>query len=139
MDIRKIETIKSADVVTGARIRVKVVKNKVAPPYRQAEFEMVNGEGVSAEGCLLDMGVETGLLEKSGTWFIYKTERIGQGRENAKNYLKTNKAVAAEIEAELRARFLMPGLKPGLINITPEAAAAKAAEKAERKEKYAKK
>src|SRR3989339_1016272 len=68
LDIRKIETIKQADVVTGARIRVKVVKNKVAPPYRQAEFEMVNGEGISTEGCLLDMGVETGLLEKSGTW-----------------------------------------------------------------------
>ena len=139
LDIRKIETIKQADVVTGARIRVKVVKNKVAPPYRQAEFEMVNGEGISTEGCLLDMGEETGLLEKSGSWFIYKTERIGQGRENAKAYLKTYKAVAAEIEAELRSRFTMPGLKPGLMTVTPEAAAAKAAEKAERKEKYAKK
>ncbi len=143
LDIRKIETIKTADVVTGARIRVKVVKNKVAPPYRQAEFEMVNGEGISTEGCLLDMGVETGLLEKSGSWFIYKTERIGQGRESAKNYLKANKAVAAEIEAELRGRFLMPGMKPtpGTEKVAAEKAAEKAADKAyaEKKEKAAKK
>src|SRR3989339_2153330 len=74
MDIRKIETIKQGDVVTGARIRVKVVKNKVAPPYRNAEFEMVNGQGISTEGCLIDMGVETGLVEKSGSWYLYKTE-----------------------------------------------------------------
>ena len=147
LDIRKIETIKQADVVTGARIRVKVVKNKVAPPYRQAEFEMVNGEGISTEGCLLDMGVETGLLEKSGSWFIYKTERIGQGRESAKNYLKANKAIAAEIETELRSRFLMPGMKPTPASVERDgkAAAEKAAEKAadkayaEKKEKAAKK
>jgi recombination protein RecA len=146
MDIRKIETIKSADVVTGARIRVKVVKNKVAPPYRQAEFEMVNGEGISTEGCLLDMGVETGLLEKSGTWFIYKGDRIGQGRENAKNYLKANPAVASEIETELRAKFMMPGLKPtpGSEKAAAEKEAEKAADKAyaeraEKKEKAAKK
>jgi len=109
MDIRKIETIKQGDVVTGARIRVKVVKNKVAPPYRQAEFEMVNGVGISTEGCILDMGVETGLIEKTGTWFIYKTERMGQGRENAKLYLKQNPDKYKEIEAELRSRFLNPG------------------------------
>ena len=147
LDIRKIETIKSADVVTGARIRVKVVKNKVAPPYRQAEFEMVNGEGISTEGCLLDMGVETGLLEKSGTWFIYNGDRLGQGRENAKAYLKANKATAVAIETELRSRFLLPGLKPTAAS--EKAAAEKAAEKAtekaadkayaEKKEKAAKK
>jgi recombination protein RecA len=106
MDIRKIETLKQGDVVTGARIRVKVVKNKVAPPYRQAEFEMVNGEGISTEGCLLDMGVETGLVEKSGTWFEYAGTRIGQGRENAKAWLRQNKDKAAELEAALRGRFL---------------------------------
>ncbi len=140
MDIRKIETIKSADVVTGARIRVKVVKNKVAPPYRQAEFEMVNGEGISTEGCLLDMGVETGILEKSGTWFIYKGDRIGQGRENAKAYLKSNKAVADEIEQELRNRFMAPALKTGAA--AGEKAAEKAekpADKAEKKEKAVRK
>ncbi len=110
LDIRKIETIKQGDVVTGARIRVKVVKNKVAPPYRQAEFEMVNGVGISTEGCVLDMGVETGLIEKAGTWFIYKTERMGQGRENAKMYLKMNPDKYKEIEAELRFRFPNPGV-----------------------------
>ncbi len=108
MDIRKIETIKQGDVVTGARIRVKVVKNKVAPPYRQAEFEMVNGVGISVEGCVLDMGVETGLIEKAGTWFIYKTERMGQGRENAKLWLKQSPDKYKEIEAELRSRFMNP-------------------------------
>jgi recombination protein RecA len=113
MDIRKIETIKQGDVVTGARIRVKVVKNKVAPPYRQAEFEMVNGVGISAEGCVLDMGVETGLIEKAGTWFIHKTERMGQGRENAKAWLKQNPDKYKEIEAELRSRFLNPGAAAG--------------------------
>ncbi len=142
LDIRKIETIKQADVVTGARIRVKVVKNKVAPPYRQAEFEMVNGEGISTEGCLLDMGVETGLLEKSGTWYIYNGDRMGQGRENAKAYLKANKDKAVAIEAELRSRFLLPGMKPtpGSEKIAAEKAAEKAADKAyEKREKAAKK
>ncbi|HBE87670.1 MAG TPA: recombinase RecA [Elusimicrobia bacterium] len=121
LDIRKIETLKQGDVVTGARIRVKVVKNKVAPPYRQAEFEMVNGEGISTEGCLLDMGVETGLVEKSGTWFEYAGTRIGQGRENAKAWLRQNKDKAAELETALRGRFLtgigqldktVPGAEP---------------------------
>ena len=142
LDIRKIETIKQADVVTGARIRVKVVKNKVAPPYRQAEFEMVNGEGISTEGCLLDMGVETGLLEKSGTWFIYNGDRMGQGRENAKAYLKANKDKAVAIEAELRSRFLLPGMKPtpGSEKVAAEKEAEKAADKAyEKREKAAKK
>ena len=142
LDIRKIETIKQADVVTGARIRVKVVKNKVAPPYRQAEFEMVNGEGISTEGCLLDMGVETGLLEKSGTWYIYNGDRMGQGRENAKAYLKANKDKAVAIEAELRSRFLLPGMKPtpGSEKVAAEKEAEKAADKAyEKREKAAKK
>ncbi|MBU2574120.1 MAG: recombinase RecA [Elusimicrobia bacterium] len=133
MDIRKIETIKQGDVVTGARIRVKVVKNKVAPPYRQAEFEMVNGVGISTEGCALDMGVETGLIEKTGTWFIYKTERMGQGRENAKAYLKQNPDKLKEIETELRSRFLLPGAAAA------EKTAEKPAEKIERKEKALKK
>lgn len=106
LDIRKIETIKHADIVTGAKIRVKVVKNKVAPPYRQAEFEMVNGEGISKEGCIIDMGVEIGLIEKSGSWFIYKGDRIAQGRENAKVYLKNNPQVGDEIVNELKGRLL---------------------------------
>ena len=107
MDIRKIETLKHADIVTGARIRVKVVKNKVAPPYRQAEFEMVNGQGISKEGSILDMAVETGIVDKSGSWFLYKTTRIGQGRENAKAYLKANPEISDEIMGELRRRLLV--------------------------------
>jgi recombination protein RecA len=137
MDIRKIETIKQGDVVTGARIRVKVVKNKVAPPYRQAEFEMVNGVGISVEGCVLDMGVETGLIEKTGTWFIYKTERMGQGRENAKAWLKLNTDKYKEIEAELRSRFLNPGAV--LPSAKAEDKTEEKPEKAEKKEKAAKK
>ncbi|HOI43108.1 MAG TPA: DNA recombination/repair protein RecA, partial [Elusimicrobiales bacterium] len=127
MDIRKIETLKQGDVVTGARIRVKVVKNKVAPPYRQAEFEMVNGEGISTEGCLLDMGVETGLVEKSGTWFEYGGARIGQGRENAKAWFRQNKDKAAELEAALRGRFLT-----GTGQLDKSAAAAEPAAKKEK-------
>ncbi len=107
MDIRKIETLKKADVVTGARIRVKIVKNKVAPPYRQAEFEMVNGQGISREGSILDMAVETGIIDKSGSWFLYKTTRIGQGRENAKAYLKSNPEIAEEILSELKNRLMV--------------------------------
>ncbi len=108
MDIRRTETLKQADMVIGARIRVKVVKNKVAPPYRQAEFEMIYGEGISSEGCLIDMGLETGLIEKTGAWFTYKGEKIGQGRDNTKVYLKQNPEKAREIELELKNRFLHP-------------------------------
>ena len=134
MDIRKIETLKQGDVVTGARIRVKVVKNKVAPPYRQAEFEMINGTGISVEGCVLDMGVETGLIEKTGTWFIYKSERMGQGRDNAKGWLKQNPDKYKEIETELRSRFLTPGAAP-----SGEKADGKGEEKAEKKERSSRK
>jgi len=111
LDIRKIETIKHADIVTGARIRVKVVKNKVAPPYRQAEFEMVNGEGISQESSILDMGVEMGIVEKNGSYFVYKGDKIAQGRENAKLYLKQNPAKADEIMAEIRARLAPADIK----------------------------
>lgn len=111
LDIRKIETIKHGEVITGARIRVKTVKNKVAPPYRIAEFEMVNGVGISREGCILDMGVETGLIEKTGSWFEYRGERIGQGRENAKTFLREKPEIAQEIERELKDKLLNPGAK----------------------------
>jgi recombination protein RecA len=106
LDIRRIENIKEGDVVVGARARVKVVKNKVAPPYRTAEFEMIHGYGVSREGCLIDMGVEGQILEKSGSWFLYSGERLGQGRENAKAYLKQHTEVAARLEKALRDKFL---------------------------------
>ena len=107
LDIRRIENIKEGDVVVGARARVKVVKNKVAPPYRTAEFEMIHGYGVSREGCLLDLGVEGQIVEKSGSWFIYQGERLGQGRENSKAYLKQHADVAEKLEKALRAKFLV--------------------------------
>ncbi|MEA3307596.1 MAG: recombinase RecA, partial [Elusimicrobiota bacterium] len=106
MDIRRIETLKKGDVILGSRIRVKVVKNKVAPPYRRAEFEMIHGEGISAESCLLDMGVETGLIDKAGSWYIYKGERIGQGRDNARIYFKEHADKAKELDVNLREKFL---------------------------------
>ena len=107
LEIRRIENIKEGDVVVGARARVKVVKNKVAPPYRTAEFEMIHGFGVSREGCLIDLGVEGGIVEKSGSWFLYEGERLGQGRENAKAYLKHHTAVAEKLEKALRAKYLV--------------------------------
>lgn len=99
LDIRRIETIKLGDEPIGNRVRVKVVKNKVAAPFRQAEFDMIYGQGISREGCLLDVGVEENVVEKSGTWFLFNGERLGQGRENAKEFLKTSKATAEAIEA----------------------------------------
>jgi recombination protein RecA len=107
LEIRRIENIKEGDVVVGVRVRVKVVKNKVAPPYRIAEFEMIHGFGVSREGCLVDMGVEAGILEKSGSFYLYDGERLGQGRENAKAYLKHNAETANRLEQALRAKFLV--------------------------------
>ena len=106
LEIRKAETIKEGDVVIGARTRVKVVKNKVAPPYRIAEFDMIHGHGVSKEGGLLDMGVEAQIVEKSGSWFLYEGERLGQGRENARTTLKENPSLAEKLEKALKAKFL---------------------------------
>ncbi len=103
LDIRRIGTIKDRDEVVGNQTRVKVVKNKVAPPFKQVEFDIMYGEGISKTGELVDMGVKAGVVEKSGSWFSYGDERIGQGRENAKLFLKENPAVAAEIEARIRA------------------------------------
>ncbi len=107
LEIRRIENIKEGDVVVGARARVKVVKNKVAPPYRTAEFEMIHGFGVSREGCLIDLGVEGGIVEKSGSWFLYEGERLGQGRENAKAYLKHHAETAEKLEKALRDKYLV--------------------------------
>lgn len=106
LDIRRIESIKHGDEIIGNRVRVKVVKNKVAPPFRQAELEMFYNEGISKTGDILDTGVEAKIIEKSGTWFLYGNTRLGQGRENAKNFLKENQPIAAEIEKKVRAHFL---------------------------------
>jgi recombination protein RecA len=102
VDIRRIQSIKEGDRVVGSRTRAKIVKNKVAAPFREAEFDIIYGEGVSREGDLLDLGVSNGLLEKSGTWISYKTERLGQGRENARVFLKENKDIRDKIEHDLR-------------------------------------
>ena len=102
VDIRRIAAIKDADLVVGSRTKVKIVKNKTAAPFREAEFDIMYGEGISREGDLLDLGVDKGMVEKSGAWFSYKGERIGQGRENAKQFLKENKDLTAKLEAELR-------------------------------------
>ena len=102
VDIRRIAAIKDGDLVVGSRTKVKVVKNKTAAPFREAEFDIMYGEGISREGDLLDLGVDKGMVEKSGAWFSYKGERIGQGRENAKQFLKENKDITAKLESELR-------------------------------------
>jgi len=103
LDIRRIGAIKDRDEVVGNATRVKVVKNKVAPPFKQVEFDIMYGEGISKMGELLDLGVKAGVVEKSGAWFSYGDERIGQGRENAKTFLKENARIALEIEDEIRA------------------------------------
>jgi recombination protein RecA len=102
VDIRRIAAIKDGEVVTGNRTKVKIVKNKVAPPFREAEFDIIYGEGVSKEGDLLDLGVTHNVVEKSGSWFSYKGERIGQGRENVRQFLRDNPDVRNRIDTELR-------------------------------------
>jgi recombination protein RecA len=102
LDIRRIGSIKERDVVVGNQTRVKVVKNKMAPPFRVVEFDIMYGEGISKNGELIDLGVAAGVVEKSGAWFSYGSQRIGQGRENAKTFLKENPAIAAEIEKAIR-------------------------------------
>jgi recombination protein RecA len=111
LDIRRIGAIKKGDEVTGNQTRVKVVKNKVAPPFRLAEFEIMYGTGISREGEVIELGVREGLVDKSGSWYSYKGDRIGQGKENARQYLIDNPETAAEIEAGIRAR-LLPGKAP---------------------------
>ena len=103
LDIRRISAIKDGEEVVGSRVKVKVVKNKLAPPFREAEFDIVYGEGISRLGSLLDLGVTHKVVEKSGAWYAYGSERIGQGRENAKRFLQENPAMADEIESKLRA------------------------------------
>jgi len=106
LDIRRIGSIKKGDEVIGNQTRVKVVKNKVSPPFRQAEFEILYGEGISRLGEVIDLGVAHGFVDKSGSWYSYKGDRIGQGKENARQFLKENPAMAEEIEASIRAKLL---------------------------------
>jgi recombination protein RecA len=106
LDIRRIGAIKSGDEVVGNQTRVKVVKNKVAPPFREAEFEIMYGAGISREGEIIELGVANNLVEKSGSWYSYNGERIGQGKDNVRNYLQQHPETAREIEDALRARLL---------------------------------
>jgi recombination protein RecA len=119
IDIRRIGAIKDGDLVVGSRTRVKIVKNKTAAPFREAEFDMMYGEGISREGDLLDLAVNGNMVEKSGSWFSYKGERIGQGRENAKTFLKENKDITARIETDVRKSL-------GLMSVEDKAQAAAA-------------
>lgn len=102
LDVRRIETLKDGTEMVGNRTRVKVVKNKMAPPFKQAEFDIMYGVGISREGSLIDMGVDVGIIRKAGAWFTYESDQLGQGKENARTYLKRNPEVAAEIEMRIR-------------------------------------
>jgi len=114
LDIRRIGAIKDRDEVVGNTTRVKVVKNKVAPPFKEVEFDIMYGEGISKTGELIDLGVKAGVVEKSGSWFSFGDERIGQGRENAKQFLRDNPAVAYSIEDKIRASHGLDfGFAPG--------------------------
>ena len=105
LDVRRTESIKVGGEVVGNHVKVKIVKNKVAPPFREAEFDIVYGKGISKEGNILDIGVNLDIVDKSGSWFSYNGDRIGQGRENVKNYLKENPEIMKEIEEKIRAKF----------------------------------
>jgi recombination protein RecA len=113
LDIRRIGAIKSGEEVVGNQTRVKVVKNKVAPPFREAEFEIMYGAGISREGEIIDLGSEHGIIEKSGAWYSYKGERIGQGKDNTRNFLKEHPEMTRDIEQQVRAKLLPPVAKRG--------------------------
>jgi recombination protein RecA len=128
LDIRRIGAIKKGDEVIGNQTRVKVVKNKVAPPFKLAEFEILYGEGISREGEIIDLGVEHGIIDKAGSWYSYGKDRVGQGKENVREYLKTNPDVANEIEAKIRAKLLPETtVEPVAVDDAEEEAVAKQA------------
>ncbi len=113
LDIRRIASIKQGQEVVGSRTKVRVVKNKVAPPFKEVEFDLIHGEGISKEGELLDLAVEKNIVEKSGTWYAYQNQRIGQGRENAKQFLKENSKVLEDLEKEILENFRVSKMGPG--------------------------
>jgi recombination protein RecA len=120
IDIRRIGSIKKGDEVTGSETRVKVVKNKVAPPFRQAEFDILYGEGISREGEVLELGVNHGVLEKSGAWYIYNGDRLGQGKDNSRDFLKENEALAKEIEGKIREKAGVKAAGPAAVAAAEE-------------------
>jgi len=123
MDIRRIETLKDGQEAVGNRTRVKVVKNKVAPPFKQAEFDILYGVGISREGSLLDLGVDLGIVKKSGAWFTYEGDQLGQGKENSRQFLIDNPDLANEIEGKIRAHYAASDIDPALVAAIDEAAA----------------
>ncbi|WMJ76163.1 MULTISPECIES: recombinase RecA [unclassified Sedimentibacter] len=127
-DVRRIESLKKGDNVYGNRTRVKVVKNKVAPPFKQAEFDIIYGKGISKEGCILDMAVEAGVVNKAGAWYSYETGRIGQGRENSKEYLLSNPELMAEIEKKVREKYDLGDVKESYDDSDKSAKSAKSAD-----------
>jgi recombination protein RecA len=120
LDIRRIGAIKNGEEVIGNQTRVKVVKNKVAPPFREAEFEIMYGQGISREGEIIELGVAHNFIEKSGSWYAYKGERIGQGKENAREFLKTHPDIARDVESQIRAKLLVKPSKAGAAAEAPE-------------------
>ncbi len=127
VDIRRIAAIKEGDVVVGSRTKVKIVKNKVAAPFRESEFDILYGQGISREGDLLDLAANQNIVEKSGSWYSYKGERIGQGRENARQFLKDNKDTLVKLEAEVRKAIGLTSAGPQAAPAAPQAQSAQAA------------
>lgn len=123
LDIRRIETLKDGQEAVGNRTRVKVVKNKMAPPFKQAEFDILYGVGISREGSLLDIGVDIGLVKKSGSWYTYEGDQLGQGKENSRNFLLDNPDLANDIENKIRAHFAPTPVDPDLVAAVNEATA----------------
>jgi recombination protein RecA len=123
LDVRRIETLKDGQDAVGNRTRVKIVKNKVAPPFKQAEFDIIYGVGISREGSLIDMGVEIGIVKKSGAWFTYEGDQLGQGKENARAFLIDNPDLANDIETKIRASYVPTEVDPALAAAVDEATA----------------
>ncbi|MFA6584144.1 MAG: recombinase RecA [Elusimicrobiaceae bacterium] len=121
LDVRKIENLKKGEDIVGTRVRTKVLKNKVAPPYRTAEFIMMHGEGISREGCLLDMGASSGVVEKTGSWYIYEGDKLGQGYDNARIFLKQHPEISDKIEKVLRDKFITLGKYTAPDDVTEKA------------------
>jgi recombination protein RecA len=124
MDIRRTGTIKRGDEVVGSETRVKVVKNKVAPPFREAHFDILYGEGISREGEIIDLGVEHKIVDKSGAWYAYSGDKIGQGKDNSREFLRANPVLAREIENKVRVAVGLPEMPPVAAAAAPAASAA---------------
>jgi len=121
MDVRRIETLKDGQDAVGNRTRVKVVKNKMAPPFKQAEFDIIYGTGISREGSLIDLGVEVGVVKKSGAWYTYEGDQLGQGKENSRSFLLDNPDLANEIENKIRLHYVPVAIDPELVAAIDEA------------------